>query len=150
MLHSDNGASMKATETLALYQEKGVEFSHSLTRVSNDNPYSKSLFRTMKCSGDFLDPRKGFESIAACNTWVQDFVWYYNEVHRHRSIKMVTPGSRLRGEDIEILKHRKETIERARGQHPNRWKQAKTMDCSHNKEVMLNPDKTSQIQQVQC
>lgn len=63
---------------------------------------------------------------------------------------MLTPGSRLRGEDIEILKHRKETIERARGQHTNRWKQGKTMDCSHNKEVMLNLDKTSQIQQVQC
>ena len=51
VLHSDNGASMKATETLALLESKGVERSHSRPRVSDDNPYSEALFRTLKYTG---------------------------------------------------------------------------------------------------
>lgn len=48
VLHSDNGAAMKAAETLGLLAVRSVEFSHSRPRVSNDNPYSESLFKTMK------------------------------------------------------------------------------------------------------
>ena len=48
VLHSDNGAAMKAAETLGLLAVRGVEFSHSRPRVSNDNPYSESLFKESK------------------------------------------------------------------------------------------------------
>ena len=52
VMHSDNGASMKAAPTLALLEKNGITFSHSRPRVSNDNPYSESFFRTLKYSGD--------------------------------------------------------------------------------------------------
>ena len=48
VVHSDNGASMKAAPTLALLEKNGITFSHSRPRVSNDNPYSESFFRTLK------------------------------------------------------------------------------------------------------
>lgn len=67
VVHSDNGASMKAAPTLALLEKNGITFSHSRPRVSNDNPYSESFFRTLKYTqtnvivpdahGDWLNQR---------------------------------------------------------------------------------------------
>ena len=47
-LHSDNGSPMKGATMLATLQELGVIPSFSRPSVSNDNPYSESLFRTLK------------------------------------------------------------------------------------------------------
>jgi len=48
ILHSDNGSPMKGATMLATLQELGVMPSFSRPSVSNDNPYSESLFRTLK------------------------------------------------------------------------------------------------------
>lgn len=50
--------------------------------------------------------------------WLDDFIEHYNEKHRHCGIRMVTPGARFRGEDVEILRRRRETMLRARQQGP--------------------------------
>ena len=115
-MHSDNGASMKAAKTQSVLTNHGVKFSHSRPRVSNDNPYSESFFRTLKYNGDYLYPRDGFESLEHAQKWLDDFIEHYNEKHRHGGIRMVTPGSRFRGEDVEILRRRRETMLRARQQ----------------------------------
>ena len=81
---------MKAAPTLALLEKNGITFSHSRPRVSNDNPYSESFFRTLKYSGDYLYPRDGFDNAEEAEQWVQGFVDHYNEHHRHRGIRMVT------------------------------------------------------------
>ena len=47
-LHSDNGGPMKSGTMLATLQGLGVIPSFSRPSVSNDNPYSESLFKTMK------------------------------------------------------------------------------------------------------
>jgi transposase len=47
-LHSDNGSPMKGETMLATMQRLGVAHSRSRPSVSNDNPYSESLFRTLK------------------------------------------------------------------------------------------------------
>lgn len=64
VLHSDNGAAMKAAETLGLLAVRGVEFSHSRPRVSNDNPYSESLFKTMKYTGHM--GKRNYHSLEEC------------------------------------------------------------------------------------
>lgn len=85
VLHSDNGASMKAKEILALLENWGVEFSHSRPRVSNDNPYSESLFRTLKHTGrDY--PKKGFRSFLVARVWLDGFVKTYNHNNYHSGI----------------------------------------------------------------
>jgi len=61
VLHSDNGAPMKGATMLATLQHLGVVPSFSRPSVSNDNPYSESLFGTMKYIPDF--PSQPFERI---------------------------------------------------------------------------------------
>jgi len=48
VLHSDNIAPMKAQTVRAKMEELGVLPSYSRPRVSDDNPYSEALFRTLK------------------------------------------------------------------------------------------------------
>lgn len=140
VVHSDNGASMKAAKTLGLLERRGVTFSHSRPRVSNDNPYSESLFRTLKYSGDYLYPRDGFQNLAEAQEWLAGFRHHYNEVHYHRGIRMVTPGSRFRGEDGAILAKRRQVMARAFAAHSERWIQRTVLNCEPVGEVWLNPD----------
>lgn len=140
VVHSDNGASMKAASTMALLKSNGITFSHSRPRVSNDNPYSESFFRTLKYSGDYLYPRDGFDSVKQAEQWVQSFVEHYNEHHRHRGIRMVTPGQRYRGEDVEVLRRRHETMLEARKRYPERWISGSVLNCMPIGTVWLNPD----------
>ena len=48
VLHSDNGAAMKGKTMLVKLEQLGVLPSFSRPRVSDDNPFPESLFRTMK------------------------------------------------------------------------------------------------------
>jgi putative transposase len=47
-LHSDNGSPMKGATMLIMLQQLGVIPSFSRPSVSDDNPYSESLFKTIK------------------------------------------------------------------------------------------------------
>src|SRR5437868_15136710 len=51
--HSDRGAPMKSQSVKQLYARLGVTPSYSRPRVSNDNPFSESGFKTLKYSADF-------------------------------------------------------------------------------------------------
>jgi putative transposase len=118
-LHSDNGSPMKGSTMLATMQALGVVPSFSRPSVSNDNPYSEALFRTLKYVPSY--PRKPFESIDAAWAWVERFVaWYYCE-HRHSGIGFVAPDERHRGHDVRVLLARRTVYAAARRRHPARW-----------------------------
>jgi transposase InsO family protein len=136
VLHSDNGAPMKGATMLATLQRLGVVPSFSRPSVSDDNPYSEALFKTLKYCPHF--PSKPFESIAEARQWVQGFVYWYNEQHRHSALTFVTPGQRHRGEDRAILQQREQLYADARAQHPERWSGA-TRDWTPESTVLLNP-----------
>jgi len=102
VLHSDNGSPMKGATMLATLQKLGIVPSFSRPSVSDDNPFSESTFRTLKYTPSY--PNKPFDTIQAARKWVDEFVTWYNETHRHSSIKFVTPGQRHRGEDGVIVK----------------------------------------------
>jgi len=119
VLHSDNGSPMKGATMLATLQRLGVMPSFSRPSVSNDNPYSESLFKTLKYHPGF--PDQPFDSLQEARLWVTGFVHWYNEIHRHSALKFVTPAQRHRGEDLAILKQRQAVYERAKDQHPERW-----------------------------
>lgn len=139
VLHSDNGSPMKGATMLATLQRLGVVPSFSRPSVSNDNPYSESLFRTMKYTPAF--PSKPFESLEAAREWVHSFVGWYNEEHHHSGIKFVTPEKRHNGVEREVLDKRKAVYEAARQRHPERWSGA-TRNWSPVDEVWLNPENT--------
>jgi len=72
VLHSDNGAPMKSSTLLAKLYDLGITPSRGRPRVSNDNPYSESLFRTLKYCPQW--PAKEFVNIDEARAWVSEFV----------------------------------------------------------------------------
>lgn len=118
VLHSDNGAPMKSSTLLAKMYDLGVTPSRGRPRVSNDNPYSESLFRTMTYCPQW--PANGFANLGAAREWVREFVEGYNHHHRHSRIRFVTPAQRHRGEDRVILTRRHAVYEQAKRERPER------------------------------
>jgi len=146
VLHADNGGPMKGATMLATLQNLGIVPSFSRPSVSDDNPYSESMFRTLKYTPAY--PSKPFESIEAARQWVDHFVQWYNDEHRHSAIRYVTPSQRHRGEDSNLLEQRKAVYERARQQNPQRWS-GKTRNWNPVEEVWLNPPKEHQAEEEQ-
>ena len=103
--------------------------------MSNDNPFSESLFKTCKYRPNY--PDKPFESLDAALAWVTEFVSWYNDVHQHSAISFVTPSERHDDKDIAILESRKMVWESAKIDNPNRWSQ-KTRNWNRVNEVFLN------------
>ena len=119
VLHADNSAPMKGATMLATLHTLGVMASFSRPSVSDDNPFSEALFRTLKYRPQY--PERAFESIAAARIWMERFVRWYNGEHCHSALKFVTPEQRHLGRDAELLAHRHELYQRARTKRPQRW-----------------------------
>lgn len=119
VLHSDNGASMKGATMLATLHALGVVASFSRPSVSNDNPFSEALFRTLKYRPQY--PEQAFESLAAARAWVERFVRWYNAEHCHSALKFVTPEQRHQGRDAALLARRHDVYQQAKATHPERW-----------------------------
>lgn len=141
VLHSDNGSPMKGSTMLCTLQKLGVVPSFSRPGVSDDNPYSESLFKTLKYTPYF--PSKPFESVEQASEWVSWFVDWYNNRRLHGEINYVTPASRHIGNDIVTLENRKRVYEQARTTHPERWSSS-SRNWNHTREVFLNPTKKQQ------
>lgn len=137
VLHSDNGSPMKGATMLATLQALGVMPSFSRPAVSNDNPYSESLFKTLKYRPAY--PRRVFESLIVARQWVGTFVYWYNHEHRHSAIRFVTPAERHAGLDTALLHKRANVYEAAKKRHPERWSGA-TRNWQPVRVVHLNPD----------
>jgi putative transposase len=143
ILHSDNGAPMRGAMLLATLQMLGVEPSFSRPAVSNDNPYSEALFKTLKYHPKY--PQKPFANLLAARLWVGQFVAWYNQEHRHSAVRFVTPSQRHDGLDQAILAKREEVYRAAKLRHPNRWSRS-TRNWQPITEVHLNPNKQAQQQ----
>ena len=141
-LHADNGGPMKGATMLATLQKLNVAPSFSRPSVSDDNPFSESLFKTLKFRPSY--PDGAFADIDEARTWVTKFVQWYNEEHLHSGIRFVTPKSRHDGQDADILKRRHVVYENAKLANPLRWSQ-QTRNWSAIKEVRLNPGKEKKI-----
>jgi putative transposase len=137
ILHQDNGSPMKGATLKATLEKLGVIPSYSRPHVSDDNPYSESLFRTMKYRPEY--PTKAFLSLEAAEEWVAGFVRWYNTQHLHSSIRFITPEQRHEGLDEEILNNRRKVYEQAREKHPERWS-GKTRNWDPIKAVYLSPE----------
>ncbi len=119
ILHSDNGSPMKGATLMETLHRLGITPSFSRPRVSNDNAYAESLFRTCKYRPEY--PVNGFADLAQARQWVLRFVRWYNTVHKHSGLKFVTPQQRHSGKDNAILERRKQVYRKAKSCHPQRW-----------------------------
>ena len=142
VLHGDNGSTLKATTVLAMLHWLGIKPSYSRPRVSDDNAYAESLFRTAKYRPEF--PAKGFVNRDEARNWAADFTHWYNHDHRHSGIRYVSPAQRHAGQDTTILAARHDLYERAREINPRRWARH-TRNWTPIEAVTLNPERDSVV-----
>lgn len=142
VLHGDNGSTLKATTVLAMLNWLGIDPSYSRPRVSDDNAYAESLFRTAKYRPEF--PADGFENLDAARAWGADFVHWYNVDPRHSGIRYVSPEQRHTGAEQAILAARHALYLEARQRHPARWARH-TRNWTPIDAVTLNPERDSVV-----
>jgi len=117
-VHADRGAPMKSKSVQKLLSDLAVEPSHSRPRVSNDNPFSEAGFKTLKYSPDFPARFESFEAAKAfCGAY---FVWY-NTVHYHTGIALLTPAQVHYGECGAVLAKRQATLDAVYSRMPERF-----------------------------
>jgi putative transposase len=146
-LRSDNGNPMKGATMLMTLYNLGVIPSYSRPRVSNDNPFIESLFKTLKYTAGYPGQ---FKDLEHARTWMANFVNWYNTEHRHSAIGYVTPQQRRSGDFKIIFGKRNETLASAIEKNPERWvNNKKVWGCDEL--VYLNPDKkTKEMLMKKC
>jgi putative transposase len=118
VVHADRGTSMTSKTVAALLADLEVTRSHSRPRVSNDNPYSESLFKTLKYGPEF--PER-FGSLCAARQFMDNFTNWYNHEHRHTGIGLHTPADVHFGLATDKAADRRTVLTDARARHPHRF-----------------------------
>ncbi|MBU3089896.1 DDE-type integrase/transposase/recombinase [Clostridium gasigenes] len=144
VLHSDNGAPMKSYTLKAKLEGLGVLSSYSRPRVSNDNAFPESHFRTMNYRPSY--PQDGFYSIEEAREWVLSFVNWYNNEHYHSALKFMTPSSRHNGETKKIMSNRKKVYEAAQKLNPLKFQKG-TRNWNPPEIVSLNPTDEDEVKE---
>ena len=88
-IHADRGSAMRSKPVAFLLADLGVTKTHSRPYTSTDNPYSEAQFKTLKYRPGF--PAR-FDSILHARAFCRQFFPWYNEVHRHSGIGLMTPA----------------------------------------------------------
>jgi transposase InsO family protein len=119
VLHADNGAPMRAGTTLDLARALGITLSYSRPRVSDDNPYSESLFKTVKYDLDF--PRR-FQDLQHARQYMATYFADYNTNHRHSGLNYYTPNTVHHGLVDQARRHRQSTLDACYARNPHRYR----------------------------
>jgi putative transposase len=135
VIHADRGSSMKSKPVAMLLADLGVTKSHSRPRVSNDNPYSESQFKTLKYRPEFPDR---FGSIESARGYCREFFGWYNQQHHHTGIGLMTPEVVHYGRAAEVIEARQQVLMRAYQEHPERFPQGMPKAPELPKEVWIN------------
>jgi hypothetical protein len=83
-------------------------------------------------------PRKPFQTREEAQAWVNRFMGWYNEEHRHSALNWVTPMARHTGAERELLRRREETYRKPQRRRPQQWSRG-IRNCSPAPAVTLNP-----------
>jgi putative transposase len=119
-LHSDRGPSMTSHGVAELLAALGVTKSHSRPHVSNDNPFSKSQFKTLKYRPDFPDR---FASYDQALDFCRAFFGWYNDEHYHSGIGLLTPATLHYGQASQVIASRAAVLQAAYAKYPERFVQ---------------------------
>jgi putative transposase len=119
VLHADNGGPMRAATTAQFAAELGIKLSYSRPRVSDDNPFSEAMFKTVKYDLGFPDR---FHSLKHARGYMAAFITDYNARHRHSGIKYYTPNQAHDGTHHQVHQQRQATLDNYYKQHPERFR----------------------------
>ncbi len=118
LIHADRGSAQTAKPLALLLADLGVTKSHSRPHTSNDNPYSEAAFKTLKYRPSF--PAR-FGSIEDAREFCRGFFTWYNEVHRHSGIALMTPHAVHYGNAGALQAVRARALLAAYQAHPERF-----------------------------
>lgn len=135
-LHQDRGAPMTAHGYLDLMAELEITCSHSRPRVSNDNPFSESQFKTCKQQPDY--PGR-FASVSHAREWFADYVEWYNFDHQHSGLAYFTPEQVFTNRVGEVAICRQTALQTAYETNPKRFINGAPVVKLPAKEVWINP-----------
>jgi len=137
-VHADRGSSMRSKPVAFLLADLGVTKTHSRPYTSTDNPYSEAQFKTLKYQPEF--PGR-FGSLEDARAFLRHYFHWYNTVHRHNGIGLVTPTQRHRGTDRAVYEKRQMVMKAFYEQHPERFVQGRPKPPELPGEVWINkPD----------
>ena len=117
-LHSDRGSPMTSAGVAQLLAVLAVVPSFSRPRVSNDNPYSESQFKTVKYHPGFP---ASFGSIDEARDHCRSFFRWYNHEHRHGGIALLTPEQVHTGQAPGVIARRNRVLATAYAARPDRF-----------------------------
>lgn len=119
-VHADSGPAMRSTDLKTLLAELDIAETHNRPRVSNDNPFSESEFRTMKYRPNYPGT---FETLEDARAHMTGYVPWYNANHKHSGIALFSPDEVHDGSWLHRWEHRANTHQAYYQAHPERFHQ---------------------------
>jgi putative transposase len=137
-IHADRGAAMTAKSVALLLADLGVTKTHSRPHVSDDNPFSEAQFKTLKYRPDF--PAR-FGAIQDARAHCHGFFVWYNTVHHHSGLGLLTPSDVHHGLAEQRVTARAAVLASAYAAHPERFPAGLPHPPARPSEVWINPPK---------
>lgn len=135
-LHQDRGSPMIAHGYLDVMKELSITCSHSRPRVSNDNAFSESQFKTQKYQPDY--PGR-FNSVTHASQWCEDYFDWYNFSHHHSGLAGFTPEQVFTGRYLDVAKQKQRALDAMFEQYPERFVKGRPVVAMPPASVAINP-----------
>lgn len=135
-IHADRGSAMTSKAVAHLLADLGVRKSHSRPHVSNDNPFSEAAFKTLKYRPSYPDR---FGSLIDARAWARPFFEWYNHIHRHSGIGLLSPATVHAGQANAQVAARQEVLDLAYLAHPERFVRGRPTPPAVPSAVWINP-----------
>ena len=118
-VHSDSGPSMRSGVLRDLLADLDITQTFNRPRVSNDNPYSESEFKTMKYRPSYPGT---FDTIDQARDYMTWYVDWYNSQHKHSGIALFSPNEVHDGTWRTRWAQRDRALTAYYAQHPERFR----------------------------
>lgn len=148
-LHQDRGSPMIAHGYLDQMRELDVTCSHSRPRVSNDNPFSESQFKTQKYQPDY--PGR-FQDVHHARNWCEGYFAWYNFEHHHSGLAGFTPEQVFTGRYVQIAERKQKALDGRYALNPERFVIGRPAVKMPEKSVAINPisDSEREVAENDC
>lgn len=141
-MHADRGSPMTAKSTALLYADLGITQSHSRPRVSNDNAFAETAFKTLKYRPEMPDR---FGSLEDARAFFARLLAWYNDEHFHSGIALLTPADVHAGTASTIVAARQRVLDAAFQAHPERFPHGAPTHQELPTEVWINQPTTNTV-----
>lgn len=135
-LHQDRGSPMTANGFLGAMRALDITCSHSRPRVSNDNAFSESAFKTLKYQPDY--PGK-FTGPTHARQWCEEYYEWANNEHHHSGLNGYTPAQVFTGSYRQVAQAKQAALDERYALNPERFVKGRPQVKMPPIEVAINP-----------